>query len=276
MSGEPVPAIEVQDLRKSFGELAVLRGVSFAVAAGEVVCVLGPSGSGKSTLLRCMNGLTPATSGDVRIGGELLGQRETAPGRREPLPEAEWRQQRRRIGMVFQLLNLWPHRTAAENVMEGPMIVLGLPKREARERAERLLAQVGLIDKADVYPVRLSGGQQQRVGIARALAMEPEIILFDEPTSSLDPELVGEVLNVMQDLARRSTTMIVVTHEIGFAAEAADRIIFLDEGRVLEEAAPLQFLHNPRHERSRRFLEQFLSRSSAFLSTPAPPPTGES
>ena len=276
MSGEPAPAIEVQDLRKSFGELAVLRGVSFAVAAGEVVCVLGPSGSGKSTLLRCMNGLAPATSGDVRIGGELLGQRETAPGRREPLPEAEWRRQRRRIGMVFQLLNLWPHRTAAENVMEGPMIVLGLPKREARERAERLLAQVGLIDKADVYPVRLSGGQQQRVGIARALAMEPEIILFDEPTSSLDPELVGEVLNVMQDLARRSTTMIVVTHEIGFAAEAADRIIFLDEGRVLEEAAPLQFLHNPRHERSRRFLEQFLSRSSAFLSTPAPPPTGES
>ena len=276
MNGEPVPAIEVQNLRKSFGELAVLRGVSFAVAAGEVVCVLGPSGSGKSTLLRCMNGLAPATSGDVRIGGELLGQRETAPGRREPLPEAEWRRQRRRIGMVFQLLNLWPHRTAAENVMEGPMIVLGLTKREARERAERLLAQVGLIDKADVYPVRLSGGQQQRVGIARALAMEPEIILFDEPTSSLDPELVGEVLNVMQDLARRSTTMIVVTHEIGFAAEAADRILFLDEGRVLEEAAPLQFLHNPRHERSRRFLEQFLSRSSAFLSTPAPPPTGES
>ena len=276
MNGEPVPAIEVQNLRKSFGELAVLRGVSFAVAAGEVVCVLGPSGSGKSTLLRCMNGLAPATSGDVRIGGELLGQRETAPGRREPLPEAEWRRQRRRIGMVFQLLNLWPHRTAAENVMEGPMIVLGLTKREARERAERLLAQVGLIDKADVYPIRLSGGQQQRVGIARALAMEPEIILFDEPTSSLDPELVGEVLNVMQDLARRSTTMIVVTHEIGFAAEAADRILFLDEGRVLEEAAPLQFLHNPRHERSRRFLEQFLSRSSAFLSTPAPPPTGES
>ena len=276
MNGEPVPAIEVHNLRKSFGELAVLRGVSFAVAAGEVVCVLGPSGSGKSTLLRCMNGLAPATSGDVRIGGELLGQRETAPGRREPLPEAEWRRQRRRIGMVFQLLNLWPHRTAAENVMEGPMIVLGLTKREARERAERLLAQVGLIDKADAYPVRLSGGQQQRVGIARALAMEPEIILFDEPTSSLDPELVGEVLNVMQDLARRSTTMIVVTHEIGFAAEAADRILFLDEGRVLEEAAPLQFLHNPRHERSRRFLEQFLSRSSAFLSTPAPPPTGES
>ena len=276
MSGEPVPAVEVQDLRKSFGDLAVLRGVSFAVAAGEVVCVLGASGSGKSTLLRCVNGLTPATSGDVRIGGELLGQRETAPGRREPLPEAEQRRQRRRIGMVFQLLNLWPHRTAAGNVMEGPMIVLGMTKKEARERAERLLAQVGLIDKADDYPARLSGGQQQRVAIARALAMEPEIILFDEPTSSLDPELVGEVLNVMQDLARRSTTMIVVTHEIGFAAEAADRIIFLDEGRVLEEAPPLQFLHNPRHERSRRFLEQFLSRSSAFLSSPAQPITGES
>ena len=273
MSDQPVPAIEVQELRKSFGDLEVLRGVSFAVAAGEVVCVLGVSGSGKSTLLRCVNGLTPPTSGDVRIGGELLGERETAPGRREPLPEADQRRQRRRIGMVFQLLNLWPHRTAAGNVMEGPMIVLGMPRRDARERAEGLLEQVGLLDKADVYPARLSGGQQQRVAIARALAMEPEIILFDEPTSSLDPELVGEVLNVMKDLARRSTTMIVVTHEIGFAAEAADRIIFLDEGRVLEETPPLQFLHNPRHERSRRFLEQFLSRSTAFLSRP---PTGDS
>ena len=275
MSDQPIPAIEVQELRKSFGGLEVLRGVSFAVAAGEVVCVLGVSGSGKSTLLRCVNGLTPATSGDVRIGGELLGQRETAPGMREPLPEADLRRQRRRIGMVFQLLNLWPHRTAAGNVMEGPMIVLGLTKREARERAERLLAQVGLVDKADDYPARLSGGQQQRVAIARALAMEPEIILFDEPTSSLDPELVGEVLNVMKDLARRSTTMIVVTHEIGFAAEAADRIIFLDEGRVLEEAPPLEFIHNPRHERSYRFLEQFLSRSSAFLSASAQPFAGE-
>ena len=276
MSSESVPAVEVQDLRKSFGDLAVLRGVSFTVAAGEVVCVLGASGSGKSTLLRCVNGLSPATSGDVRIGGELLGQRETVPGKREPLPEAEQRRQRRRIGMVFQLLNLWPHRTAAGNVMEGPMIVLGMPRRDARERAEGLLEQVGLLDKADVYPARLSGGQQQRVAIARALAMEPEIILFDEPTSSLDPELVGEVLNVMKDLARRNTTMIVVTHEIGFAAEAADRIIFLDEGRVLEEAPPLQFLHNPRHERSRRFLEQFLSRSSAFLSPSTQPFAGES
>ena len=276
MSSEPTPAVEVRELRKSFGDLAVLRGVSFTVAAGEVVCVLGVSGSGKSTLLRCVNGLTPATSGDVRIGGELLGQRETAPGRREPLPEAELRRQRRRIGMVFQLLNLWPHRTAAGNVMEGPMIVLGMTRNDARERAERLLAQVGLLDKADVYPARLSGGQQQRVAIARALAMEPEIILFDEPTSSLDPELVSEVLNVMQDLARRSTTMIVVTHEIGFAAEAADRIIFLDEGRVLEEAPPLQFLHNPRHERSRRFLEQFLSRSSAFLPSSTQSPAGDS
>ena len=273
---EPTPAVEVHDLRKSYGDLEVLRGVSFTVAAGEVVCVLGVSGSGKSTLLRCVSGLSPATSGEVRIGGALLGQRESAAGRREPLPEADQRRQRRRIGMVFQLLNLWPHRTAAGNVMEGPMIVLGMTKRDARERAERLLAQVGLLDKADVYPARLSGGQQQRIAIARALAMEPEIILFDEPTSSLDPELVGEVLNVMQDLARRSTTMIVVTHEIGFAAEAADRIIFLDEGRVLEEAPPLEFLHDPRHERSRRFLEQFLSRSSAFLPSSTQLPAGES
>ena len=276
MSNEPVPAVEVRDVWKSYGKLTVLRGVSFAVAAGEVVCVLGPSGSGKSTLLRCMNGLSPATSGDVRIGGELLGLKETVPGKREPLPEAEQRRQRRRIGMVFQLLNLWPHRTAVENVMEGPMIVLGLSRKDARERAERLLDQVDLLDKADVYPIRLSGGQQQRVAIARALAMEPEIVLFDEPTSSLDPELVGEVLNAMQDLARRNTTMIVVTHEIGFAAEAADRIIFLDEGRVLEEAPPRQFLHNPRHRRSRQFLEQFLNRSSAFLSSSTQPPAGES
>ena len=270
---ETVPAIEVSNLWKSFGDLPVLRGVSFLVDPGEVVCVLGPSGSGKSTLLRCINGLSPATSGDVRIGGELLGERETASGRREPLPEAEQRRQRRRLGMVFQLLNLWPHRTAAGNVMEGPMVVLGLSRKEARERAERLLEQVGLIDKADEYPARLSGGQQQRVAIARSLAMQPEIILFDEPTSSLDPELVGEVLNAMKDLARLETTMIVVTHEIGFAAEAADRIVFLDEGRVVEEATPREFLRNPRHPRSRQFLEQFLSRSTAFLS---PTSAGES
>ena len=270
---ESAPAVEVLDLWKTFGELAVLKGITFAVAPGEVVCVLGPSGSGKSTLLRCINGLSPATSGDIRIGGALLGLRETPSGRREPLREADQRRQRRRLGMVFQLLNLWPHRTAAGNVMEGPMVVLGLAKEDARERAERLLDQVGLADKADVYPARLSGGQQQRVAIARALAMEPEIILFDEPTSSLDPELVGEVLNAMEHLARLNTTMIVVTHEIGFAAEAADRIIFLDEGRVVEEATPLQFLRNPRHPRSQQFLEQFLSRSTAFLS---PTPVGES
>ena len=261
-----VPAIEARELRKSFGGLDVLRGVSLAVQPGEVVCVLGPSGSGKSTLLRCLNSLSPQTAGDVLIAGELLGMRETAGGGRGPLPAARLRRQRQRIGMVFQLLNLWPHRTAAENVMEGPRIVLGLSRRAARERALGLLDQVGLGDKADDYPARLSGGQQQRVAIARALAMRPEIVLFDEPTSSLDPELVGEVLNAMKDLARRNTTMIVVTHEIGFAAEAADRIVFLDEGRILEEAPPATFLHHPRHERSRRFLAQFLDRSSAYLS----------
>ena len=263
---QAAPAIEAREVSKSFGDLTVLRAVSLTVQPGEVVCILGPSGSGKSTLLRCLNWLSPPTSGEIRIGGELLGMRENTGGKREPLPEARLRQQRQRIGMVFQLLNLWPHRTALENVMEGPRIVLGLSKPEARKRAARLLDQVGLSDKADVYPARLSGGQQQRVAIARALAMEPEIILFDEPTSSLDPELVGEVLNVMKDLAQLNTTMIVVTHEIGFAAEAADRIVFMDEGQIIEEASPRQFLHNPKHQRSRQFLEQFLSRSSAFLS----------
>ncbi|MEQ8964967.1 MAG: amino acid ABC transporter ATP-binding protein [Azospirillaceae bacterium] len=262
---EPTPAIEGRAIDKSFGDTPVLRSVSLSVMPGEVVCVVGPSGSGKSTLLRCLNWLSPPTAGEVFIAGEPLGKRRNADGTFAPLGERALRRQRSRIGMVFQQFNLWPHRTALENVIEGPMIVRGLSRRDAIERAEPLMEMVGLADKRDAYPVRLSGGQQQRVAIARALAMEPEILLFDEPTSALDPELVGEVLSVMKDLAARHTTMIVVTHEIGFAAEAADRMVFMDEGRIVEEGPPRTILHTPKEERSRRFLEKFMSRSSAML-----------
>ena len=256
-----VPAIRAEDIVKTFGDLTVLRSVSLSVTSGEVVCILGPSGSGKSTLLRCLNWLSPPTSGRVWIGNELLGMKENPGGTLVPLPEAQLRRQRSRIGMVFQTFNLWPHRTAIENVMEGPIIVRGESKEAARERGESLLERVGLSDKRNVYPARLSGGQQQRVAIARALGMEPEILLFDEPTSSLDPELVGEVLAVMKDLANQKTTMIVVTHEIGFAAEAADRIILIDDGSIVEEGSPEEFLRNPQMERSKQFLDQFLSRN---------------
>ena len=256
-----VPAIRAEAITKVFGDLTVLRSLSLSVAPGEVVCILGPSGSGKSTLLRCLNWLSPPTSGLVWIGNQLLGMEETAGGALAPLPDAKLRRQRSRIGMVFQSFNLWPHRTAIENVTEGPRIVLRLSKQAAREKGERLLERVGLSDKQDVYPGRLSGGQQQRVAIARALAMEPEILLFDEPTSSLDPELVGEVLAVMQDLANQNTTMIVVTHEIGFAAEAADRIILMDGGTIVEEGSPKEFLHDPKEARSKQFLDQFLRRN---------------
>jgi polar amino acid transport system ATP-binding protein len=256
-----VPAIRAEGLTKQFGDLMVLKGVSLAVAKGEVVCILGPSGSGKSTLLRCLNWLAPPTSGHVWIGDELLGVVESGNGTLLPLPDAKLRRQRSRIGMVFQQFNLWPHRTAIENVMEGPIIVRNLPKAAARVKAMTLLERVGLVDKCDVYPAKLSGGQQQRVAIARALAMEPEILLFDEPTSALDPELVGEVLEVMRILATQHTTMIVVTHEIGFAAEAANRIIFMDQGLIVEEGPPKDFLSQPKEARSRQFLDRYLSRS---------------
>lgn len=253
-----VPAIRAVDITKVFGDLTVLRGVSLAVRKGEVVCVLGPSGSGKSTLLRCLNWLSPPTTGEIYIGEERLGM---ANGSAAPLPDSKLRLQRSRIGMVFQQFNLWPHRTAIENVMEGPVIVRGIAKAEARAKAAALLDKVGLSEKYDVYPAKLSGGQQQRIAIARALAMEPEILLFDEPTSALDPELVGEVLEVMQTLAAQHTTMIVVTHEIGFAAEAADRILFMDQGLIVEEAPPREFFSNPREPRSRQFLDRHLKRS---------------
>jgi polar amino acid transport system ATP-binding protein len=255
---DPLPAIRAEKLTKVFGDLTVLREVSLAVRRGEVVCVLGPSGSGKSTLLRCLSWLSPPTSGEVWIGDERLGMAVTAERRVVPARPAQLRKQRARIGFVFQSFNLWPHRTALENVMEGPIHVRRLPKARARELAESLLERVGLAEKRDTYPAKLSGGQQQRVAIARALAMEPEILLFDEPTSSLDLELVGEVLQVMAQLAASHTTMIVVTHEIGFAAEAADRILFMDGGMIVEDGRPKEFLTNPQQPRSRQFLDRYL------------------
>jgi polar amino acid transport system ATP-binding protein len=255
-------AIRAVEITKSFGQLPVLRGVSLAVKQAEVVCILGPSGSGKSTLLRCLNWLSPPNSGEVWIRDERLGVKCSDSGQMIPLPDAQLRRQRSRIGMVFQSFNLWPHRTAVENIMEGPVVVLGQTKTVARDKAMLLMQRVGLGDKHDVYPAKLSGGQQQRVAIARALAMEPEILLFDEPTSALDPELVGEVLDVMKALAAQHTTMIVVTHEIGFANEAADRIVFMDDGLIIEEGKPRDLLTAPKQLRSKQFLERYINRNS--------------
>ncbi len=256
-----IPAIQTDDLYKSYDKLDVLRGINLKIFPGEVVCILGPSGSGKSTLLRCLNWLSPPTRGKVWISGQLLGVKETPKGDFISQSDAELRAMRSQIGMVFQGFNLWSHRTALENIMEGPLIVRKFNKKVAKELALYFLEQVGLADKWNIYPSKLSGGQQQRVAIARALAMEPKILLFDEPTSALDPELVGEVLSVMRDLALKHTTMLVVTHEIGFAAEAADRIVFMDQGKIVEENTPREFIHNPRKARSQQFLNQFLSRN---------------
>jgi len=239
--------ISVRNIAKSYGDHRVLDGVSLEVGKGEVVCIIGPSGSGKSTLLRCVNGLESYDEGEVAIDGE--------PVHRERKSIHAIRSE---VGMVFQRFNLFPHRTSLENVMEGPVYVKGEPRAEARERAFALLAKVGLASKLDAYPAKLSGGQQQRVAIARALAMQPKAILFDEPTSSLDPELVGEVLKVMLTLALEGMTMLVVTHEMGFAAEVAHRVLFLDHGRIVEEGTPQQILTNPKHERTRDFLQRVL------------------
>jgi polar amino acid transport system ATP-binding protein len=258
------PALKTTGLGKRFGDKEILSGINLSVRQGECVCVLGPSGSGKSTLLRCLAWLSPPTSGYVWIGGELIGIRETSGGDLVPLSERLLQEQRQRIGMVFQSFNLWPHRTAAENVMEGLVVVKKMPRRDAREQADELLRRVGLADRADYHPARLSGGQQQRVAIARAIAMKPEVLLFDEPTSALDPELVGEVLAVMGELAAGDTTMIIVTHEIGFAVDVADRMILMDSGRIIEEAPPRQLLHAPQQERSRAFLQQALQRHASF------------
>ncbi len=252
------PMVDVRQAHKMFGDLHVLKGVDLTVRSGEVCVVLGPSGSGKSTLLRCLNELEVLTGGSVRIDGELLGYREDESGRLHRLHPTAIARQRAKIGMVFQRFHLFPHMTALENVMEAPVQVLGRSKAEARATATELLERVGLADRMGHYPAQLSGGQQQRVAIARALAMDPELMLFDEPTSALDPELVGEVLAVMKDLARGGMTMVVVTHEIGFAREVADHVVFMDEGVVVEEGAPAAVLDAPREERTRDFLSHVL------------------
>jgi polar amino acid transport system ATP-binding protein len=251
------PMLETRGLRKRFGRLEVLRGIDLAVERGEVVCVVGPSGSGKSTLLRCVNHLEVPQAGRVYLDGELIGYEERA-GRLRMLPDARLRRQREAIGMVFQRFHLFPHRTALENVMEGLVAVKGVRPAQARRAAAELLDRVGLADRAHHYPAQLSGGQQQRVAIARALAMSPKLMLFDEPTSALDPELVGEVLGVMKDLATSGMTMIVVTHEMGFAREVGDRLVFMDDGLIIEQGAPREILSAPRHERTRAFLSKVL------------------
>ncbi|WP_159438524.1 amino acid ABC transporter ATP-binding protein [Actinomyces mediterranea] len=250
--------VSVRGVHKFFGDLHVLKGIDLTIESGEVCVILGPSGSGKSTLLRCLNQLEEISAGRVRVEGELLGYREDEAGRLHELPDKVIASQRSRIGMVFQRFNLFPHKTALENVMEAPVHVAKLPKDRARQRALALLERVGLADRADHYPSELSGGQQQRVAIARALAMDPEIMLFDEPTSALDPELVGEVLQVMKDLAAEGMTMAVVTHEIGFAREVADTVVFMDEGVIVEAGAPAEVIDNPREARTKEFFSKVL------------------
>jgi len=249
--------VRAEGLRKSFGRAEVLRGIDLSVARQEVVCIIGPSGSGKSTLLRCINHLEKINAGRLWVGGELVGYRERG-GKLYELREREICAKRAQIGMVFQQFNLFPHMTALENVTEAPIRVKGIPKAHAAEQAARLLDRVGLAGKAGAYPRQLSGGQQQRVAIARALAMEPKLMLFDEPTSALDPELVGEVLGVMRDLATSGMTMIVVTHEMAFAREVGDRLVFMDDGVVVEAGQPAEVLSRPQHERTRAFLSKVL------------------
>ncbi|GAA1314647.1 amino acid ABC transporter ATP-binding protein [Streptomyces sanglieri] len=249
--------VEIRSVHKSFGSVEVLRGIDLSVRTGEVTVVLGPSGSGKSTLLRTINHLEKVDHGWISVDGTLVGYRRDGDKLYE-LPEREVLRRRTRIGFVFQNFNLFPHLTVLENLVEAPVAALGRPKKEAVAAAEKLLARVGLADRATAYPRQLSGGQQQRVAIARALALEPKLLLFDEPTSALDPELVGEVLDVIKDLALQGATMIVVTHEIGFAREVADTVVFMDEGRIVEQGAPGDVLDRPTHERTRAFLSKVL------------------
>jgi polar amino acid transport system ATP-binding protein len=249
--------VKAEDVHKSFGHVEVLKGISLEVAPREVMCIIGPSGSGKSTFLRCINHLERIDAGRLSVDGQLVGYREKG-GRLHELRESEVAAQRREIGMVFQRFNLFPHMTALENVVEAPIQVKGVSRAEARERGAALLERVGLGDRVHNYPNQLSGGQQQRVAIARALAMEPKLMLFDEPTSALDPELVGEVLDVMRGLAADGMTMVVVTHEIGFAREVGDTLVFMDDGVVVEAGDPRQVLSDPQHERTRSFLSKVL------------------
>ncbi|WFU80527.1 amino acid ABC transporter ATP-binding protein [Bradyrhizobium sp. CIAT3101] len=247
------PIVKASGVRKSYGAFEALKGVDLEVERGEVLCIIGPSGSGKSTLLRCMNQLEVVDSGALWVNGEIVGHRQIHQKLYE-LSERDIARQRLATGMVFQRFNLFPHMTALENITEGPVQVLKQERKQAEVAARELLARVGLAHKCDAYPVELSGGQQQRVAIARALAMKPALMLFDEPTSALDPELVGEVLVVMRGLARTGMTMIVVTHELGFARDVANRVIFMDQGQVIESGAPAQVLSSPTHARTLNFI----------------------
>ncbi|BBC96905.1 amino acid ABC transporter ATP-binding protein [Streptomyces griseofuscus] len=249
--------VDIRSVHKSFGPLDVLKGIDLQVRTGEVTVVLGPSGSGKSTLLRTINHLEKADRGEITVDGTPIGYRR-AGDRLHELPEREVLRRRTKIGFVFQNFNLFPHLTVLDNVIEAPVSALKRPRKEAEEDARRLLARVGLADKSAAYPRQLSGGQQQRVAIARALALKPRLLLFDEPTSALDPELVGEVLDVIRDLAARGTTMIVVTHEIAFAREVADTVVFMADGRIVEQGPPAAVLDAPREERTRAFLAKVL------------------
>jgi polar amino acid transport system ATP-binding protein len=251
--------LDVAGVSKRFGELEVLSDVSFQVDKGETVCVLGPSGSGKSTLLRCINWLERPDAGQIYLNGSQVG----VSGAGIVMGDRELSEVRTHIGMVFQHFALWPHLTVLQNLMEAPVQVQRRPKAEVRDEALALLAKVGLIDKQNSFPSKLSGGQKQRVGIARALAMRPDLLLFDEPTSALDPELVGEVLLVMRDLAREGRTMVIVTHEMGFAREAATRILFLDRGRVIETGPPERFFAHPETERARQFVQRYAGDTAA-------------
>ena len=250
-----IPVLEAVDVHREYGAQRVLRGVSFSIGRGEVKAILGPSGSGKSTLLRCLALLEPLDGGEVRIEGTLVGARDAGGGRREPLGESEVARQRGDIGMVFQRFNLFPHLTALGNVMIGLTEVRNVPSDGARVIADTMLERVGLGHRRLLYPSELSGGQQQRVAIARALVMKPKVMLFDEPTSALDPELVGDVLRVMEELAREGMTMVVVTHEVGFARGVATRVLMMDEGQIIEDAPPSEFFDNPQQPRTKRFLE---------------------
>ena len=246
-------AVELRKLGKRYGSLQVLADIDFSVATGTTVCILGPSGSGKSTLLRCINFLVRPDEGEVYLHGKRIGVKNGAS-----MTERELCRYRVRMGMVFQHFNLWPHLTVLENVIEAPMHVLGRPRADAVGQGKALLAKVGLAEKQDVYPHTLSGGQKQRVAIARALATNPDVLLFDEPTSSLDPEIIGEVLSVMEELSAEGMTMIVVTHEMGFAREAADAVIFMDAGRIVEKATPEAFFTRPSTKRAQQFLQRYM------------------
>jgi polar amino acid transport system ATP-binding protein len=263
-----MPLVHTVNVMKAFHGNAVLKGIDLDVQQGQVVCLLGPSGSGKTTFLRCINQLETIDGGRIWVDGDLMGYEERA-GKLHHLPSKAIAAQRREIGMVFQRFNLFPHKTALENIMEAPIQVKGENKDQARQQALVLLDRVGLQDKPSAYPAQLSGGQQQRVAIARAMAMQPKLMLFDEPTSALDPELVGEVLAVMRELADEGTTMIVVTHEMSFAREVADHVVFMDGGVVVEQGNPRSVINNPQHERTKSFLRRIQAEPQALEHVPA-------